>query len=83
MKSSYHKSYHQYFDILLNYRKPEIYYYKKKKVNDYVNEIYSKENNNPHKPLTAVRPDGLILHTNIQNKFIHINIFTIYTYTDI
>ena len=28
--SSHHKSYQQYFEILLNYEKPEIYRYKKK-----------------------------------------------------
>ena len=31
--SSYHKSYQQYFDILLDYKKVEIYCYEKKKIN--------------------------------------------------
>ena len=30
--SSYHKSYKQYFDILLDYKKVETYCYKKKKI---------------------------------------------------
>ena len=45
--SSYHKSYQQYLDILLYYKKLEIYYYKKKE-NKQATEIYSKESNNPY-----------------------------------
>ena len=48
--TSYHKSYQPYFDILLNYTKLEIYCYKRKKnMNKWVNEIYSKEINNSYK----------------------------------
>ena len=45
--------YQQYFDILLNCKKVEIYCYKKKKktekVNKQANGIYGKESNNPYK----------------------------------
>ena len=45
--TGYHKSYQQYFDILLSCKKLEIYCYKKS--NKKVNQIYSKESNNPYK----------------------------------
>ena len=47
---SFHKSYQQYFDNLLNHKKP----------------IYSKKNNNPYKVKTTVSFAGLILDTDTE-----------------
>ena len=87
--SSYHRFYQQYFDILLNYKKLEFFTWKKKKKNS-VNEIYSKESNNPLLRFRQQPDLPVILHYdpeqiyfidwyysyNYAYAFIHMHIYT-------